>query len=104
MENLITIIVAGVEVIFSGSEMILVFMEDTEILGASLYGWFLGYLLIDTVINIFIPFDDEQIEIIVDKKEPLPNPFSFVSPTIETLDGEIGLYDIELDPDFEDER
>lgn len=66
MEDLITIIVAGVEVLFSGSEMLLVFMEDTEILGASLYGWFLGYLLVDTIIFIFIPSDDEPIEIILD--------------------------------------
>jgi hypothetical protein len=66
MVDLITAIVAGVEVIFSGSEMLLVFMEDTEILGASLYGWFLGYLVVDTVINIFIPFDDKPEEINID--------------------------------------
>lgn len=66
MADLITVIVAGIEVIFSSSEMLLVFMEDTEILGASLYGWFLGYLIVDTVISIFIPSDDEPIEIILD--------------------------------------
>jgi hypothetical protein len=68
MIDLITAIVAGVEVIFAGSEMLLVFMEDTEIFGASLYSWFLGYLLLDTIIGIFIPSDDEQEEIIIDNK------------------------------------
>jgi hypothetical protein len=104
MADLITVIVGGIEIIFSGSEMLLVFMEDTEILGASLYGWFLGYILLDTIIFIFIDANADPDEIIVDKKEPLANPFTFESPTIETLDGEISLYDIELDPDFEEER
>jgi hypothetical protein len=104
MEDLITVIVAGIEVIFSSSEMLLVWLEDTEILGASLYGWFLGYILLDTIISIFIDADADPAEIIVDKKQPLDNPFLFESPTIETLDGEISLYDIELDPDFEEER
>lgn len=53
MADLITVIVAGVEIIFAGSEMILQFLVDTEILGATLYGWFLGYLLLDTIISIF---------------------------------------------------
>lgn len=93
MEDLITVIVAGIEVIFSSSEMILVWMEDTEILGASLYGWFLGYLLVNEIIFIFIDADADPDEIIVDKKEPLPNPF-FDTPTIELEDGsEISLYD-----------
>jgi hypothetical protein len=103
MEDLITIIVAGIEILFSGSEMVLVFMEDTEILGASLYGWFLGYILLDTIINIFIDANADPDEIIVDKKEPLPNPF-FDTPTIELEDGtEISLYDFN-DGLNEDER
>ncbi len=53
MADLITVIVAGVEIIFSGSEMILQFLVDEEILGATLYGWFLGYILINTIIGIF---------------------------------------------------
>jgi hypothetical protein len=53
MADLITVIVAGVEVIFAGSEMTLQFLVDTEILGATLYGWFLGYILIQTIIGIF---------------------------------------------------
>jgi hypothetical protein len=66
MEDLIFVIVAGVEVLFSGSEMVLVFMEDTEILGASLYGWFLGYLLLNTIIDIFFDADADPEEITVD--------------------------------------
>ena len=51
------VIVAGVEVIFSGSEMLLTFMTDTEIFGATLYAWFLGYLVLNTIITTFIPND-----------------------------------------------
>jgi hypothetical protein len=76
MADLITVIVGGIEIIFSGSEMLLVFMEDTEILGASLYGWFLGYLVVDTVINIFIPSDDEPEEIIIDNNMEIENELS----------------------------
>jgi hypothetical protein len=57
MADLLIVIVAGVEIIFAGSEMLLEFMTDTEILGASLYGWFLGYLVLNTIITIFIPND-----------------------------------------------
>lgn len=53
MADLIFVIVAGVEIFFAGSEMVLEFLVDTEILGATLYGWFLGYLLLDTIISIF---------------------------------------------------
>jgi hypothetical protein len=60
MEDLLIVIVAGVEVIFSGSEMLLEFLNDTEIFGATLYGWFLGYLVLNTIITIFIP--DNKIE------------------------------------------
>jgi len=103
MADLITVIVAGIEAIFSSSEMLLVWMEDTEILGASLYAWFLGYILLDTIIFIFIDADADPDEIIVDKKEPLPNPF-FDSPMIELEDGtEISLYDYNDGLD-EDER
>ena len=103
MADLITVIVAGIEVIFAGSEMLLEFMEDTEILGASLYGWFLGYLLVNEIIFIFIDADADPDEIIVDKKEPLPNPF-FDSPMIELMDGtEVSLYDYNDGLD-EDER
>ena len=73
MADLITVIVGGIEIIFAGSEMLLVFMEDTEILGASLYAWFLGYLLVDTVISIFIPSDDEPQEIIIDNDMEIEN-------------------------------
>ncbi len=51
------VIVAGVEVIFAGSEMLLDFLNDTEIFGATLYGWFLGYLVLNTIITTFIPND-----------------------------------------------
>ena len=54
MEDLITSLVAGIEIIFASSEMLLTFLVDTEILGATLYGWFLGYILVYTIINIFI--------------------------------------------------
>jgi hypothetical protein len=76
MSDLILVLVAGVEIIFSGSEMLLVFMEDTEIFGATLYGWFLGYLVVDTVINIFIPFDDEAEEIIIDNNMEIEDELS----------------------------
>lgn len=66
MADLILVIVAGVEIIFSGSEMILEFMEDTEILGASLYGWFLGYLVVNVIIDIFFDADANPEDIIVD--------------------------------------
>ena len=103
MEDLLMVIVAGVEVIFAGSEMLLDFLNDSEIFGATLYAWFLGYIVLNTIITTFIPNADPN-EIIVDKKETPPNPFNFVSPTIETLDSEVNLYDIEINPDFEDER
>jgi hypothetical protein len=57
MESLLIIIVAGVEVIFAGSEMILTFISDTEIFGGTLYAWFLGYIVLNTIINIFFPKD-----------------------------------------------
>jgi hypothetical protein len=102
MEDLLIVIVAGVEVIFAGSEMLLTFLNDTEIFGATLYAWFLGYIVLNTIITTFIPNADPN-EIIVDKKEPLDNPF-FDTPMIELQDGtKISLYDFNDGLD-EDER
>jgi hypothetical protein len=61
MNDFITVIVAGVEIMFLGSETILEFMADTEILGATLYAWFLGYLVLDTIISIFISNNEERL-------------------------------------------
>jgi hypothetical protein len=57
MENLLIIIVAGVEIIFFGSETLLEFLNDTEIFGATLYAWFLGVIVLNTIITTFIPED-----------------------------------------------
>jgi hypothetical protein len=57
MSDLLIVIVAGIEIIFAGSEMLLEFLNDTEIFGATLYAWFLGYLVLNTIITIFIPKD-----------------------------------------------
>lgn len=68
MEDLLTAVVAGVEVIFLGSETILEFLSDTTILGATLYAWFLGYLVLDTILSIFIQvqYDNEELDTVAD--------------------------------------
>ena len=62
MEDLLTALVAGVEVILLGSETLLEFLSDTEILGASLYSWFLGYLVLDTILSLFIQVRYDELD------------------------------------------
>lgn len=62
MEHLLTAVVAGVEIILLGSETILEFLSDTDILGASLYAWFLGYLVLDTILSLFIQVRDDELD------------------------------------------
>jgi hypothetical protein len=68
MEDLLTALVAGIEVIFLGSETILEFLSDTSILGATLYAWLLGYLVLDTILSIFIQvqYDNEELDTVAD--------------------------------------
>jgi hypothetical protein len=68
MNDLLNAIVAGIEIIFLGSETILEFLSDTTILGATLYAWFLGYLVLDTIFSIFIQvqYDNNELESIAD--------------------------------------
>jgi hypothetical protein len=68
MNDLITSIVAGIEVIFFGSETLLEWLSDTSILGATLYAWFLGYLVLDTIISLFaqVNYDNEQLDSVAD--------------------------------------
>lgn len=62
MEHLLTAIVAGVEVILLGSETLLEWLSDTDILGASLYAWFLGYLVLDAILSIFIQVRYDELD------------------------------------------
>lgn len=68
MSDLLTAVVAGIEVIFLGSETILQFLSDTSILGATLYAWLLGYLVLDTILSIFIQvqYDDNELDSVAD--------------------------------------
>jgi hypothetical protein len=68
MNDLIFSIVAGIEIIFLGSETILEFLSDTTILGATLYAWFLGYLVLDTIISLFVQvnYDNEELDTVAD--------------------------------------
>jgi hypothetical protein len=68
MNDLIIIIVAGIESIFLGSETLLEFLSDTEFLGATLYAWFLGYLVLDTIISLFagVNYDNEELDSVAD--------------------------------------
>jgi hypothetical protein len=86
MEDLLIVIVAGVEVIFAGSEMLLTFMSDTEIFGVTLYGWFLGYLVLNTIITTFIPNDTFKT---------LNNNMDTVDDTVDTPDEEEINYELD---------
>lgn len=68
MNDLIITIVAGIEVIFYGSETLLQWLSDTTILGATLYAWFLGYLVLDTIISLFVQvnYDNEELDSVAD--------------------------------------
>jgi hypothetical protein len=68
MNDLIVSIVAGIEVVFYGSETLLVWLSDTTILGATLYAWFLGYLVLDTIISLFaqVNYDNEELDSVAD--------------------------------------
>lgn len=62
MNDLLIPLVAGVEVILLGSETILEWLSDTTILGATLYSWFLGYLVLDTILSIFIQVRYDELD------------------------------------------
>jgi uncharacterized membrane protein len=62
MNDLLIAIVGAVEIIFYGSETILDFLSNTTILGATLYGWFLAYLVFDTIISIFIDAKTDKLD------------------------------------------
>jgi hypothetical protein len=68
MNDLLIAIVGAVEIIFYGSETILDFLSNTTILGATLYGWFLGYLVLDTIIFLFagVNYDNEELDSVAD--------------------------------------
>lgn len=68
MNDLIISIVAGIEIIFYGSETLLEWLSDTSILGATLYAWFLGYLVLDTIISLFaqVNYDNEELDTVAD--------------------------------------
>ena len=62
MDDLLIPLVAGIEVILLGSETILEWLSDTELLGASLYSWFLGYLVLDTILSLFIQVRYDELD------------------------------------------
>lgn len=68
MSDLLTAVVAGIEVIFLGSETLLEWLSDTTILGATLYAWLLGYLVLDTILSIFIQvqYDNNELDSVAD--------------------------------------
>ena len=102
MNDLLTALVAGVEVILLGSETLLEFLSDTELLGATLYGWFLGYLVLDTILSLFIQvrYDELDDEIMVDEPE---TPTMFYDPEliVESGFGEVDLGEIDTAIDIE---
>jgi len=102
MEDLLTALVAGVEIILLGSETLLEWLSDTEILGATLYAWFLGYLVLDTILSLFIQvrYDELDDEIMVDEPE---TPSMFYDPEliVESGFGEVDLGEIDTAIDIE---
>jgi hypothetical protein len=102
MEDLLTALVAGIEVIFLGSETLLEFLSNTEFLGATLYAWFLGYLVLDTILSLFISvrYDELDNEIMVDEPE---TPTQFYDPEliVESGFGEVDLGEIDTAIDIE---
>ena len=73
MNDLLIPLVAGIEVIFSGSETILEWLSDTELLGASLYSWFLGWLVLDTILSLFISVRYDELDENTDSFDELEN-------------------------------
>lgn len=102
MNDLLIPLVAGVEVILLGSETILEWLSDTTILGATLYSWFLGYLVLDTILSLFISvrYDELDNEIMVDEPE---TPTQFYDPEliVESGFGEVDLGEIDTAIDIE---
>lgn len=66
MNDLITIIVAGVETLFLGAETLLTWLNATYLFGATLYAWFLGLIVLDTIIGLFFPSDNDESTTIAD--------------------------------------
>lgn len=62
MNDLLTSLVAAVEIILLGSETILEWLSNTTILGATLYAWFLGYLVLDTILSLFISVRYDELD------------------------------------------
>jgi hypothetical protein len=102
MNDLLIPLVAGVESILLGSETLLEFLSNTEFLGATLYAWFLGYLVLDTILSLFISvrYDELDNEIMVDEPE---TPTQFYDPEliVESGFGEVDLGEIDTAIDIE---
>jgi hypothetical protein len=77
MNDLLDVIANGIIVILSGAEMVLEFMDNTEIFHISLLNWFYGYFILDTIIWFIIGLFE-------DKTDDIDN--SFTSDDLMVLD------------------